>query len=237
MAMAPRKLRTWRAWKSPKPNLRTTFAARMYSGKPGGCGRCCATLKWSRDSMKSSSSQSHGVRDSANHRLTAASRVAPMSVQLCRGVNGPGERSSDRHHSCSVNGTILAKSRGCMPGKPVRRRWALDLHGIRRLGTKDSGFSYQHSDGRSITDEKTLARIRRLRIPPAWREVRIARGESSPLQAVGVDKKGRTQYLYHPRFRAQREEEKFQRVVEFGESLPKLRRRVRADLKRTDLDR
>ncbi|HEX9500890.1 MAG TPA: hypothetical protein VGA10_04480, partial [Thermoanaerobaculia bacterium] len=53
-----------------------------------------------------------------------------------------------------------------MPGKPVRRRWALDLHGIRRLGTKDSGFSYQHSDG-SITDEKTLARIRRLRIPPA----------------------------------------------------------------------
>jgi DNA topoisomerase-1 len=124
-----------------------------------------------------------------------------------------------------------------MPGKPVRRRWALDLHGIRRHGTKDSGFSYRHSDGRLITDEKTLARIRRLRIPPAWREVRIARGESSPLQAVGVDKKGRTQYLYHARFRAQREEEKFQRVVEFGESLPRLRRQVRADLHCRDLSR
>jgi DNA topoisomerase I len=124
-----------------------------------------------------------------------------------------------------------------MPGKPVRRRWALDLHGIRRHGTKDSGFSYRHSDGRLITDEKTLARIRRLRIPPAWREVRIARGESSPLQAVGVDKKGRTQYLYHARFRAQREEEKFQRVVEFGESLPRLRQQVRADLHRPDLSR
>src|SRR6185436_14592273 len=48
--------------------------------------------------------------------------------------------------------------------------------------------------------------------------------------AVGLDKKGRTQYLYHPRFRAQREEAKFKRVVEFGESLPALRRRVRADL-------
>lgn len=124
-----------------------------------------------------------------------------------------------------------------MPGKPVRRRWALDLHGIRRLGTKDSGFSYQHSGGRSITDEKTLARIRRLRIPPAWRDVRIARGETSPLQAVGVDKKGRTQYLYHARFRAQREEEKFQRVVEFGESLPRLRRQVRTDLHHSDLNR
>jgi DNA topoisomerase I len=137
----------------------------------------------------------------------------------------------------SVNGTILAKSTHGMPGKPVRRRWALDLHGIRRLGSKDSGFSYQRSDGSSISDEKTLARIRRLRVPPAWRDVRIARGESSPLQAVGVDKKGRTQYLYHARFRAQREEEKFQRVVEFGESLPKLRRQVRSDLHRTELDR
>ena len=60
---------------------------------------------------------------------------------------------------------------------------------------------------------------------------------SLPSQAVGVDKKGRTQYLYHARFRAQREEEKFKRVVEFGESLPALRRRVRADLKRDELDR
>jgi DNA topoisomerase-1 len=124
-----------------------------------------------------------------------------------------------------------------MPGKPVRRRWALDLHGIRRSGSKETGFTYYKADGSPIADEKTLARIRKLRIPPAWRDVRIARGESSPLQAVGVDKKGRTQYLYHSKFRAQREEEKFQRVVEFGESLPRLRRRIRADLKRGALDR
>ena len=124
-----------------------------------------------------------------------------------------------------------------MPGKAVRRRWYLDLHGIRRDGSKESGFTYRRPDGSEIKDEKTLARIRRLRIPPAWREVRIARGDSSPLQAVGVDKKGRTQYLYHSRFRAQREEEKFRRVVEFGESLPLLRRRVRADLKGQELDR
>jgi len=124
-----------------------------------------------------------------------------------------------------------------MPGKSVRRRWHLDLHGIRREGTKETGFTYRRPDGTVISDEKTLARIRRLRIPPAWREVRVARGEASPLQAVGVDKKGRTQYLYHSRFRAQREEEKFRRVVEFGESLPRLRGRVRKDLNRIELDR
>jgi len=123
-----------------------------------------------------------------------------------------------------------------MPGKGVRRRWYLDLHGIRREGTKENGFTYRSATGSAIDDEKTIARIRKLRIPPAWQDVRIARGDSAPLQAVGVDKKGRTQYLYHPRFRASREEEKFRRVVEFGESLPSLRRRVRADLKRADLD-
>ena len=119
----------------------------------------------------------------------------------------------------------------------VRRRWHLDLHGIRREGTKESGFSYRGPDGNLITDEKILQRIGRLRVPPAWQEVRIARGDAAPLQAVGIDKKGRTQYRYHDRFRARREEEKFRRVVEFGESLPSLRRRVRADLKRPELDR
>jgi DNA topoisomerase-1 len=128
--------------------------------------------------------------------------------------------------------------------KGVRRRWYLDLHGIRREGTKESGFSYRLPGGASVGPggsvkdaEKVLARIARLRIPPAWRDVRIARGDTAPLQAVGVDKKGRTQYLYHPRFRAQREEEKFKRVVEFGESLPALRRRVRGDLKGDLLER
>ena len=124
-----------------------------------------------------------------------------------------------------------------MPEKAVRRRWYLDLHGIRREGNKERGFSYRDPEGSPITNEKTLARIRRMRIPPAWRDVRIARGDSSPLQVLGIDKKGRTQYLYHPRFRAQREEEKFRRVVEFGESLPQLRRRVHNDLRGRELDR
>ena len=125
-----------------------------------------------------------------------------------------------------------------MPGvKGVRRRWYLDLHGIRREGTKESGFTYRTAAGSSIDDEKTLLRIRKLGIPPAWTDVRIARGDNAPLQAVGVDKKGRTQYIYHTRFRQSREEEKFRRVVEFGEALPALRRQVRADLKRADLSK
>ena len=124
-----------------------------------------------------------------------------------------------------------------MAAKGVRRRWHLDVHGIRREGSKERGFSFRTADGAAVEDEKVLARIAKLRIPPAWKDVRIARSDAAPLQAVGVDKKGRTQYLYHARFRAQREEAKFRRIVEFGEALPKLRRRVRADLKSGDIDR
>jgi DNA topoisomerase-1 len=124
-----------------------------------------------------------------------------------------------------------------MPRRSIRRRWYLDQHGIRRIGSKESGFSYVRPDGKAVGDEKTLARIQKLRIPPAWQEVRIARGEGAPLQAVGLDKKGRTQYLYHAKFRQKQDEAKFQRVVHFGESLPKLRRRVHADLKKREPSR
>jgi len=124
-----------------------------------------------------------------------------------------------------------------MATRGVRRRWHLDLHGIRREGSKETGFSYRTPDGTSVTDDKTVARIQKLRIPPAWRDVRIARSDSAPLQAVGIDKKGRTQYRYHNRFRAHREEAKFRHIVEFGESLAGVRNRVRRDLKRAALDR
>ena len=122
-----------------------------------------------------------------------------------------------------------------MAAKAVRRRWHLDHNGIRREGSKEAGFTYRTPDGKAVEQEKVLARIRKLRIPPAWQDVRIAPGENAPLQVLGVDKKGRTQYLYHAKFRAQKEEEKFLRVVEFGDALPALRRQVRADLKKGDL--
>lgn len=124
-----------------------------------------------------------------------------------------------------------------MAKRGVKRRWYLDQHGIRRIGTKETGFSYVSASGAAVDDEKTLTRIQKLRIPPAWQDVRIARGDTAPLQAVGVDKKGRTQYLYHSRFRQKREEEKFVRVVTFGEALPALRRRVRRDIAKKDTSR
>ena len=99
------------------------------------------------------------------------------------------------------------------------------------------GFAYTHPSGRPVRDAATLERIRAMAIPPAWTEVWICSDPDGHLQATGRDARGRRQYRYHPRFRARRDRGKFARLVRFGERLPRIRRRVRADLRRQGLPR
>lgn len=93
------------------------------------------------------------------------------------------------------------------------------------------GFTYAGSDGAPVEDSGTLARIRGLAIPPAWRDVWICPYPNGHLQAVGLDAAGRRQYIYHDKWRARRDQEKFERMLEFARVLPRVRRRCRADLK------
>ncbi|POH57833.1 DNA topoisomerase IB [Arthrobacter glacialis] len=95
------------------------------------------------------------------------------------------------------------------------------------------GFSYWSANGRAIKSEHMLGRVRDLAIPPAWSEVWIASQTNAHIQATGVDDAGRTQYIYHPRWRDARDEEKFVRSLAFAQRLPTIRRRVSLDLKQT----
>jgi DNA topoisomerase-1 len=94
--------------------------------------------------------------------------------------------------------------------------------GWRRLGARGR-FRYVDARGRPISDEAALERIDALRIPPAWRDVRISPRPYAKLQATGIDSAGRMQYLYHPDFRAQQEQAKFDKLIRFAERLPDLR--------------
>ncbi|HET6282132.1 MAG TPA: DNA topoisomerase IB [Polyangia bacterium] len=98
------------------------------------------------------------------------------------------------------------------------------------------GFAYLRG-GRPIRDEETLKRIRALVIPPAWTDVWICHEPNGHLQATGRDARGRKQYRYHPRWRAQRDDTKYGRMIAFGKVLPRLRAQVAADLGRTGLPR
>src|SRR6185503_19510284 len=82
-----------------------------------------------------------------------------------------------------------------------------------------------------------LARIRAIAIPPAWTDVWICPTPDGHIQAIGVDAAGRRQYRYHPDFRRRRDAGKFDRLIRFGETLPRIRRQVRRDLGRRGLPR
>ena len=99
------------------------------------------------------------------------------------------------------------------------------------------GFTYTTPTGRRVRGAATLARIRAIAIPPAWTEVWICPDPNGHIQAVGRDAAGRRQYRYHAAFRRRRDTGKFERLVRFGEVLPRIRRRVRGDLARRGLPR
>jgi DNA topoisomerase IB len=91
--------------------------------------------------------------------------------------------------------------------------------------------------GGPVIDEETVARIRAMAIPPAWTDVWIAVAPNAHLQATGLDAKGRRQYLYHPLWRARRDEEKFDDMLEFAQRLPSIRATARALLEFDDPQR
>ena len=106
--------------------------------------------------------------------------------------------------------------------------------GWRRVGSRRR-FRYEDSRGKRITDADKIARIEELAIPPAWRDVWISPRANAKLQATGVDKAGRRQYLYHPEYRAQQEQAKYDKLVRFAERLPTFRRRLTEDLSGEEL--
>ncbi|MFJ4677735.1 MULTISPECIES: DNA topoisomerase IB [unclassified Kitasatospora] len=98
------------------------------------------------------------------------------------------------------------------------------------------GFRYLAPDGRPVGDGER-ARLKALAVPPAWTEVWICPYPNGHLQAVGTDAAGRRQYLYHPAFRARRDEAKHEHVVAASAALPKLRAAVERDLAARGLGR
>ena len=108
--------------------------------------------------------------------------------------------------------------------------------GIRRL-RRGRGFRYIGPDKKALTDKTELERIARLGIPPAYTNVWICLHPHGHLQATGLDARKRKQYCYHPDWRLVRDDIKFDRMVEFGEALPQLRRYLERDLRKRGLPR
>ena len=76
------------------------------------------------------------------------------------------------------------------------RRVQPDALTIRR---RRAGRGYLYlRDGAPIRDARTIRRLARLAVPPAYQDVMFAEDPSAHLQAIGRDAAGRRQYRYHP---------------------------------------
>jgi DNA topoisomerase-1 len=97
-------------------------------------------------------------------------------------------------------------------------------------------WAYFDGDER-VTDRETIDRLNSIALPPAYKDAWFCKDPNGHLQATGIDARGRKQYRYHPLFRQQQEETKFDGLLEFGKGLPKIRRQVDKDLKQRSLSR
>lgn len=107
------------------------------------------------------------------------------------------------------------------------------------ISRKSAGRSFRYVDphGKVIRNRDILNRIQRLVIPPAWKDVWICPTENGHIQAVGRDARHRKQYIYHPQWRATRDQAKYTQMLAFAKALPTIRRRVRRDLGLAELSR
>jgi DNA topoisomerase IB len=129
--------------------------------------------------------------------------------------------------SDTLDDTILAQRSASAP--IADRGELIHVHGGERglrRERRGGGFVIVDANGEAVTEECTLERVGRLRIPPAWTDVWIAARANAHLQATGVDAKGRRQYLYHPAWRERRDHEKFDDMLGFAARLPAVRATV-----------
>jgi DNA topoisomerase IB len=115
------------------------------------------------------------------------------------------------------------------------RRVDCSTPGISRR-RRGRGFEYIDQDGTRVEEPEVLERIGELVIPPAWKDVWICPYPMGHIQATGIDARGRKQYVYHRKWRERRDQEKFDEMVRFARCLPQLRKRVKRDLGRDELD-
>jgi DNA topoisomerase I len=109
--------------------------------------------------------------------------------------------------------------------------------GIRREPKPGGGLRYIGVNGRALRKAEEIQRLVHLAVPPAWTDVWICPSQSGHIQATGRDARGRKQYRYHQRWRVQRDATKYERIIVFGEALPRIRARVDADQRSPDLSR
>ena len=172
-------------------------------------------------------------------RTTSRARVDSGAAATNDAITRPS-----RGHAL-VDSRIARKRAGTSPEQGDTRALARAA-GLRYVSDSDPGytrrryggrFAYFDVDGARIRDRDEIRRIDSLAIPPAYQHVWICRNARGHIQATGRDARGRKQYRYHAKWNEASAAAKFDRMLAFGEKLPRIRRIVARALRQSGMPR
>ncbi|HUG45306.1 MAG TPA: DNA topoisomerase IB [Sphingomicrobium sp.] len=124
-----------------------------------------------------------------------------------------------------------------MPERKQRLRHSSDSEPGYSRKRKGRHWAYFDENGKRVTDRATIDRLNSIGLPPAYSKAWFCKHPNGHLQAIGVDARGRKQYRYHQDYRTRADKKKFGSLLEFGQSLKRLRTKVDEDLRRRSLGR
>ena len=102
---------------------------------------------------------------------------------------------------------------------------------------RGKSFSFLNQKGKPIKSQSTIKRLQSLAVPPAYHDTWYCPDPNGHIQAVGIDARGRKQYRYHPDWIAERDNQKYDRMIAFAKALPLIRKHTQKDLKLKGLPR
>ena len=91
------------------------------------------------------------------------------------------------------------------------------------------GYTYIKNK-QPVVHSDTLAYIKNLHIPPAWKDVHICTDPDSKIQAYGYDSKGRKQVLYAKWFSQQNKTDKYNNIIRLEPIIEEIKKNIQTTL-------
>ena len=93
---------------------------------------------------------------------------------------------------------------------------------IKDKTTKKTKKVFHIINNKVVTDKNIIERLDKLYIPPAYKDLIVAKAESNKIQVIGTDTRGRRQYIYNPTYTKKRNSRKYDDVMDLGKSIIKI---------------
>ena len=110
------------------------------------------------------------------------------------------------------------------------------------LYLKDSGICkrgnsfYYNKNGCHVSDPKTLSRLSKFRVPPAWNNVWYSSSKKCHIQVHGIDGSGKKQYILSEEWISNSKSEKYNRIKSFIKNIASFKRKINIVNFKTDCE-